>query len=131
MENKELEQRLINTEQALALALKRIEELSNSKIGTVGKKPLKEFVREEVYNDLFSYSADGKVSGKQSHENFVGIYRRIQIVVGQRYIKNGQHNFSATPLQNLKCSEYDRFGELVGKVCELIWNFKHDKEDTP
>ena len=124
MDNKELELRLQNTEQALALALKKIEELSSKK----GKeKPeLKSFVDETVYKDLFSFSYNGVIDGRRTHENFSSLYRRVQIIAGQRFHKEGnKQSYSATPLMELKCSEYDRLGKLMADICQLIYDYKH------
>ena len=127
MENRELELRLINTEQALALALKRIEELSQSKEkGEMKKPPLKEFVDKEVYADLFSFAVDDVINGRITHNNFSALYKRVEIVAGLRVHKEGNSSFSPFPLLELKCSEYERFGKLMSDICRLIYDFKRE-----
>lgn len=123
LNNKELELRLQATEQALALALKRIEELSGQ------KRQLKDFIGDTVYDDLFSFAVDGKVDGRRKHENFTALYRRVAVVAGLRESRDGNRSFSAVPMQELKCSEYDRFGKLFADICSLIYSYKNEKEE--
>ena len=126
MENKELELRLMNTEQALALALKKIEELSQKQEkGKMEKPPLKDFIDAEVYKDLFSFATNDVINGRTKHNNFSALYKRVEVVAGLRFHKEGNNSFSPFPLLELKCSEYERFGKLMSDVCRLIYDFKH------